>query len=120
MSAPRVFLSYSHDSQEHIERVLALCDQMRRDGIDADIDQYEPSPPQGWPQWMLDQIEGAEFVCVVCTEIYNRRARGKELAGIGLGARWEGAIITQETYEARRSEKYIPLVFRSEDSEHIP
>jgi hypothetical protein len=32
---PHVFLSYSHDSQEHKDRVLALCDRLRADGIDA-------------------------------------------------------------------------------------
>ncbi|MCP4656050.1 MAG: hypothetical protein GY856_11605, partial [bacterium] len=33
--APRVFLSYSHDSDEHRDRVLALADRLRADGIDA-------------------------------------------------------------------------------------
>ncbi|HEX3527636.1 MAG TPA: hypothetical protein VH988_11240 [Thermoanaerobaculia bacterium] len=32
---PQVFLSYSHDSPEHKDRVLALCNRLRRDGIDA-------------------------------------------------------------------------------------
>ena len=39
---PRVFLSYSHDSDTHRKRVLDLCQQLRDHGVDADIDQ------QGW------------------------------------------------------------------------
>jgi len=38
-----------HDSDEHCDKVLALALQLRRDGIDARLDQFEQSPPQGWP-----------------------------------------------------------------------
>ena len=68
MEVPKVFISYSHDSPEHAERVLDLSDRLRQDGIDCHIDQYEVSPPEGWPRWMEDRIEWADFVLVVCTE----------------------------------------------------
>ena len=38
--APRVFLSYSHDSAKHAARVLDLANTLRRDGIDAILDRY--------------------------------------------------------------------------------
>lgn len=52
MSSPatddiKVFISYSHDSPEHKNRVLELSDRLRGDGIDSVIDQYEGSPSQG-------------------------------------------------------------------------
>ena len=84
---PRVFISYSHDSPEHLDRVLVLSDRLRVDGIDCHIDQYEESPGEGWPRWMVNQIEDAEFVLVVCTENYEPRFRGKEEPGKGLGVR---------------------------------
>jgi hypothetical protein len=37
---PRVFISYSHDSAAHEDRVLALANRLRGDGVDATIDQY--------------------------------------------------------------------------------
>ncbi len=52
-----VFISYSHDSDEHKDRVLALSDRLRADGIDCSIDQYETSPPEGWARWCDRQIE---------------------------------------------------------------
>ena len=65
----RVFISYSHDSDQHRERVLALSERLRADGIETLLDQYvNGSPPQGWPRWMLDQLDAADFVLVVCTE----------------------------------------------------
>jgi SEFIR domain len=42
---PRVFISYSHDSPDHQNRVLELVNRLRSDGIDAIIDQYVQSPP---------------------------------------------------------------------------
>jgi hypothetical protein len=101
MSSPapdnlRVFISYSHDSQEHMDSVLALSDRLRADGIDCIIDQYETSPSEGWAHWCDRQIEEADFVLVVFTEIYEQRFKGIDSTGKGKGAKWEGAIITQE------------------------
>jgi len=53
---PRVFISYSHDNVEHQERVLGLADRLRADGINAEIDQYNTAPPEGWPLWCERQI----------------------------------------------------------------
>ena len=74
----RVFISYSHDSPEHAERVLDLSKRLRGLGIDCWIDQYEVSPPEGWPKWMVRQVKEADFVLVVCTETYLKRVEGKE------------------------------------------
>jgi len=41
---------------EHCDRVLDLAQQLRRDGIDAWVDQFEESPGQGWPLWCARQI----------------------------------------------------------------
>ena len=118
---PKVFISYSHDSPEHKSRVRELSDRLRRYGVDSNIDQYEQSPPEGWPRWMERQIEEAEFVLVVCTETYVRRFRGVEEAGGGLGGSWEGAILTQHLYDAQaRNTRFIPVLFAPQDELHVP
>jgi hypothetical protein len=76
MTTPTVFISYSHDSAQHADRVLALSDRLVQDGIDVVLDQYESSPPEGWPLWMDKHIRSADFVLMVCTETYFRRVRG--------------------------------------------
>lgn len=65
--SPRVFISYSHDSPAHRDRVLMLADRLRTDGIDCDLDRYETSPAEGWPRWMAGRIAWADFVLVICT-----------------------------------------------------
>jgi hypothetical protein len=82
---PRVFISYSHDDKRHEQRVLALANRLRTDGIDAEIDQYEPAPPEGWPTWCDRQIQKADYVLLVCSETYFWRVYGEEAPGVGHG-----------------------------------
>jgi formylglycine-generating enzyme required for sulfatase activity len=116
----RVFISYSHDSSKHEECVLQLSNRLCKEGIDSTIDQYETSSLEGWFLWMINQIEEADFVLTVCTEKYERRVMGKVEAGKGLGAKWEGAIITKELYYSEANNKCIPIVFSLENSKYIP
>jgi nucleoside phosphorylase len=118
---PRVFISYSHDSDEHRVNILDLADRLRASGILCHIDQYELNPPEKWPQWMLNQVEESDFVLIVCTEQYDRRFRGKEESGKGKGVTWEGGIITQELYDSQgQNNKFIPIILHSEDVNFIP
>jgi hypothetical protein len=57
-----IFISYSRDSALHEEKVLSLSDKLRSEGIDCILDQYESSPPEGWPKWMDREIIKAKFV----------------------------------------------------------
>jgi formylglycine-generating enzyme required for sulfatase activity len=119
VAPPRVFISYSHDSAEHRRRVLELSNRLREDGVDCHIDQYEVSPPEGWPRWMERRIQEADFVLIVCTEVYARRFAGTAPAGEGLGAKFEGAVITQTLYRKEmHNERFIPVVFSAEDARH--
>ena len=120
-AAPRVFISYSHDSAEHRDRVLELADRLRADGIDAVIDQYVQSPPEGWPGWCEAEIEKANFVLMVCTEIYLRRIRRKEEPGVGSGVLWEGRLIYQHVYDRGSvSAEFVPVLLADGSTEHIP
>lgn len=92
-SPARVFISYSHDSPEHCDQVLALAQQLRRDGIDAWVDQFEESPGQGWPLWCVRQILDARYVLLICTELYRKRFLGLEEFGKGRGVKWEAKVV---------------------------
>lgn len=61
--------------------MLALATRLRGDGFNVIIDKDEPFPAKGWPEWMRKQIASAQFVLVVCTEKYRRRAEGDEEPG---------------------------------------
>jgi tetratricopeptide (TPR) repeat protein len=122
MSRPVIFISYSHDSDKHRASILALAERLRQDGVDARIDQYiNGTPDQGWPRWMLDQLDQASFVLVICTETYYRRFRGHEEQLRGKGADWEGTLITQEIYDAKsRTVKFVPVFLAADQELFIP
>src|SRR5687767_14699423 len=121
MINPTVFISYSHDSPEHADRVLELSNRLRADGVDCTIDQYEVSPAEGWPKWMDRQIANSNFVLVVCTEMYYRRVMGKEEKGKGLGIKWESTITYQDVYDTdSTNSKFIPILFGDGKTEFIP
>ena len=118
---PTVFISYSHDSREHADRVLALADRLRAEGVDVILDQYEGSPAEGWPRWMDRHIENADFVLMICTRTYFHRVTGKEEVGKGLGVRWEGNLIYQYIYDAgTQNTRFIPILFEDGDPAYIP
>jgi hypothetical protein len=121
-STPKVFISYSHDSPQHEERVLGLAERLRLDGIDAQIDQYILGTPQeGWPRWMLNRLDWADFVLLICTELYYQRFRGADRPDRGRGADWEGQLVTLDLYNAKsRTVRFVPLLFSTEDIASIP
>lgn len=117
----RVFISYSHDSTGHKDRVLQLANKLRADGIDASLDQYIEAPPEGWPKWMQQQLADAAFVLVVCTQPYRAGVEGTKATEKGLGRRWEGTLIYQHIYNAGSlNTRFIPVLMGESGPDTIP
>jgi WD40 repeat protein/uncharacterized protein YjbI with pentapeptide repeats len=130
---PKVFISYSHDSPEHREKVLNLSQRLRRRGFDCEIDQYLNSPPEGWAAWSARKLQEANLVLVICTRTYHEKALsiGRDMQPIerpaedpnkpGKGAIWEIVLTYQHIFDERsRNTKFIPVLFESTDRQHIP
>ncbi|MFO0875073.1 MAG: SEFIR domain-containing protein [Phycisphaerales bacterium] len=120
---PRVFLSYSHDSVEHAERVRELADWLIRSDIDVVFDQYVEHKPSGdgWNLWAKKAIKGVDFVLVICTPTYRRRWDKEEKPRAGLGATYEAAILRGWlARDSMKSERLIPVVFEASDVDAIP
>ena len=117
---PKVFISYSHDSAVHTRRVLALADRLRGDGVETWIDQYTQDPNEGWIRWMRQKVKQADKVLLAFTGAYQRRFEGEEEETKGLGATFEGVIVTQALYESGgRNAKFRPVVFEVADERFI-
>lgn len=118
---PKVFISYSHDSDEHRDFVRAISNRMRDEGLECQIDQYiTGSPPEGWHRWMEKQIEQVDFVLLVCTPNYLKRYRGEEREG-GRGVAFEGIVISQTLYNNYyHNTKFIPVIPANGSLDHVP
>lgn len=117
----KVFISYSHDSDQHCEFVRNLSNRLRSEGLECLIDQYiNGFPSEGWLRWMEDQVERADFVLMICTETYLRRFRGKE-NNIGKGVSFEGTVISQNLYDSyQQNTKFIPIIPEGGDLDNVP
>ncbi len=115
-----IFISYSHDSAAHAERVRSVADRLRQDGLTSAIDQYEASPDRGWPRWIQDHILTSRKIVVVCTDTYRERFEGAAPAGVGRGASFEGLLLSQTLYNASGSNPRIrPVVFDGADAMRV-
>ncbi len=117
----KVFISYSHESQLHSKKVLALTDRLCTNGLDCCLDQYEEAPKEGWAIWMDENLRRAKYVLVICTETYNKRARGVDMSSKGGGVKFETLLNYQDIIENQsNNEKFVPVLFRHEDVHFIP
>lgn len=120
---PKVFISYAHepDNPAHTDRVLALGDRLRSEGVEAILDLYQPNPKEGWPLWMIRQIAACDYVIMVCTPTYYRRVLGQEQPGIGRGVRWEGNLIFGALYKnGAIDSRFLPVLYPPTDDSCIP
>lgn len=117
----KVFISYSHDSQEHKDFVRSIANQLRVDGVEAHIDQYiNGFPPEGFIHWMENQIEAADFVLVVCTPTYLNRYRGNDQQN-GRGVTFEGVVIFQSLYDTfYKNTKFVPIISNEGSIDNVP
>src|SRR5262245_56897116 len=119
---PKVFISYSHDSEAHKQRVLELAIRLRADGSKVRFDPFE-SAPQGWTRWMQECLDpkNTDFVLMICTEAYLRRIEGREEPGAGLGVQWEGKLIYSRLYvQPGQAGRYLPILLDPTDRPNIP
>jgi hypothetical protein len=115
MPAPRVFMSYSHDSSQHKEWVLQLAIDLRAHGIDVTLDQWDLVAGQDMAAFMATGIRSADRVVLICSEAYVTKAEG----GTG-GVGYERLIVTGEVIGAIDTIKFIPVIVNNSSARKVP
>lgn len=115
MKAPSVFISYSHDSEEHKAWVLRLAVDLRERGVDATLDQWDLVPGQDVTNFMQKGILDADRVILVCSRSYVEKAEG----GAG-GVGFERLIVSGEVVQKIDTKKFVPLVRANPTEPRIP
>ncbi|MFM7000501.1 MAG: toll/interleukin-1 receptor domain-containing protein [Limnohabitans sp.] len=108
MTIPKVFISYSHDSQDHKKWVLELAIRLRNNGVDAILDQWDLKPGDDLPRFMEQGLMAADRVLMVCTDKYVEKANASA-GGVG----YEKMIVTADLLKTIDSNKVIPLICQS-------
>jgi hypothetical protein len=110
MTAPRVFLSYSHDSEEHKSWVLTLASDLIKNGIETTLDQWDLQPGQDMSLFMQQGISKSDRVIMVCSNNYVKKSENPS-GGVG----YERLIVTSEMMKSLDTRKFIPIVRNNGD-----
>ena len=115
MDKPTVFISYSHDSEQHKAWVLKLASDLRSHGVDAILDQWDLRIGSDIRFFMENGLSESKLVLCICSEAYVQRVNlGKR------GSGYEGMIMTQQLLQDANINFIIPIVRNNETSEKVP
>ncbi len=122
LSPGRVFISYAHDDDEHVDRVREFWRFLRANGIDATLDLPAGEARQDWSLWMLRGIRDSRRVIVVASPQYRRRADGDAGAGEGAGVQWEARLLRNLVYEDPEGalDRIVPVVLAGSSRADLP
>lgn len=113
--APKVFVSYSHDDQEHKDWVLNLANRLVVNGVDVVLDQWDLNLGGDLPRFMESGLTSSDRVLAICTGVYVKKAN---LAKGGVG--YEKMILTAQLMQDITAEKIIPVIRKNDYSVVLP
>jgi len=109
---PKVFISYSHTSQKHVDVVIGLAESLTEDGVIVIMDKTHLKEGDDIQAFMERMITDSSIshVLVVSDKGYCEKANNR-LGGVGT----EAQIISPELYSTTEQRKFLPIVLPDED-----
>lgn len=102
---PTVFISYTWESMHHVRWVERLAYDLALSGANVTLDRWNVAPGEQIASFMTSAVKRHDFVLVVCTAKYKRKADG----GVG-GVAYETDQMTAELAAKRNHKKFIPIL----------
>lgn len=102
---PRVFMSYSHDSEEHSSWVLTLASRLRANGVDVCLDRWDVTLGGNLALFMERAASADYRVLAVVSATYSTKADARE-GGAGV----EAQMLSAALYEDLGSDRVIPII----------
>lgn len=112
---PKVFISYSHDSEEHKEWVKKLATDLRSHGVDAILDQFQARIGGDLRFFMENGLSESKLIICICSKEYVIKAN----SGKG-GAGYETTIISNELIEDSNVDYFIPIIRNNSEKNKVP
>ena len=103
---PSVFVSYSHDSEDHKSWVHHLAEDLTNNGVKTTLDQWNFQVGDDIGEFMEKSLATATYVVLVCTEPFARKANDRE-GGVG----YEQAVLVGELLTNRSlGSRFLPIL----------
>ena len=114
-TAPKAFVSYSHDSRDHRRWVLELSTKLIDNGIDVTLDQWDLRLGDDVARFMEAGVRESDRVLVICTPKYVMKAN-EGTGGVG----YERLIVTAHLVRDLGTTKFIPIVRDASGEATVP
>jgi len=112
---PTSFISYAWESDDLKKWVKDLATQLRDNGIDAKLDQWEVIPGDQMPYFMEKSVRENDFVLIICTPKYSTKSE-ERIGDVG----YEGDIMSAEVLQNSNHRKFIPILKSGTKETSIP
>lgn len=112
---PQVFISNSHDSDEHKNWIIHLATRIRSNGVDIILDAWNTRLGSDLASFMERGLSKSQRVICVCSDNYLVKANG----GKG-GAEYEKQIMTSELVVDQNTNWVIPLIANNSSTKKTP
>ncbi|MCX5467902.1 toll/interleukin-1 receptor domain-containing protein [Acinetobacter nematophilus] len=112
---PKVFISYSHDSEEHKHWVIQLATRLRSNGVDVILDTWNTKLGSDLACFMEQGLSQSQRIICICSDNYLLKANN----GKG-GAGYEKQIMTAELIIDQNTDWIIPLVINNSSDKKTP
>jgi len=113
--APRVFISYSHDDDEHKKWVWTLANRLNSLRVWAIFDQFDLTLGSNLAAFMEGGLSQADRVLSICTPNYVEKAN-KFQGGTG----YERTILTQDLMSSQLDNRIIPIIRNQKQPARLP
>lgn len=124
---PRVFISYTHDSVPHRERVGVFAEKIRTNldgtGVEVVSDHVLPAggPDEDFRRWSEQMADECEIVIPVFTSSYRKCWDGKHPKNVRSGGTNEATVVAARVNDAGGSINFLRVViFTDADKNFIP
>ena len=102
---PPVFMSYSHDNDEHSDWVMQLSSRLRGDGVNVCLDRWDVTLGGNLAHYMERAADETYRVLAVVSENYSRKCNDRS-GGAGV----EAQMLSARLFEQLHSDAVIPII----------
>ena len=112
---PKVFVSYSHDNEEHKAWVLKFSTDLRRHGVDVVLDQWDARLGDDLLFFMEQGLSTSNLVLCICSDKYIEKTNTNKG-----GAGYEKKILSADLMRDGAKNYIIPIIRNNTIDKKLP
>ena len=109
-----LFISYSHDSEEHKEWVAKLASNLLSHGVDVILDRWDLRLGDDLLFFMENGLSKSNLVLVICSSLYVEKANAGKC-----GTGYEKRILSADMLSGEKKNFIIPII-RNNQNKQVP